>query len=146
MALLHEAATRANLENRLATLQPATRAAWGKMSAAQMLWHVNQSMAAGLGQAALDSAKPPLPRAVIKFMVLNLPWVKNAPTNKALVPRDDCDFQAEVARCRRLMAEFGTRPLTGPPQDHPAFGNMTVTDQSRLHAKHLDHHFKQFGI
>jgi hypothetical protein len=26
------------------------------------------------------------------------------------------------------------------------FGNMTVTDQSRLHAKHLDHHFKQFGI
>ena len=146
MALLHDAATRASLETRLTNLLPSTRAAWGRMSAAQMLWHVNQSMAAGLGQAELDSGKPPLPRAVIKFMVLNLPWVKNAPTNKALVARDDCDFDAELARCRRLMAEFSAKPLSGPPQNHPAFGAMTVTDQSRLHAKHLDHHFKQFGI
>ena len=146
MALLHDTATRANLESRLGKLQPATRAAWGRMSAAQMLWHVNQSMAAGLGQVNLDGGKPPLPRAVIKFMVLNLPWVKNAPTNKALVARDDCDFSAELARCRRLLAEFSARPLDGPPQNHPAFGTMTVTDQSRLHAKHLDHHFKQFGI
>ena len=146
MTLLHDTATRASLENRLGKLQPATRAAWGRMSAAQMLWHVNQSMAVALGEAELDSAKPPLPRAVIKFMVLNLPWVKNAPTNKALVARDDCDFNAELARCRRLLVEFTARPLDGPAQDHPVFGTMTVTDQSRLHAKHLDHHFKQFGI
>ena len=79
-------------------------------------------------------------------MTLNLPWVKNAPTNKALVAGNDCDFNAEVARCRRLLVEFTARPLDGPAQDHPVFGTMTVTDQSRLHAKHLDHHFKQFGI
>jgi hypothetical protein len=146
MALLHDVATRTSIESRLGSLQPATRAAWGKMSAAQMLWHVNQSMASAMGQAELDPRRPPLPRALIKFMTLNLPWIKNAPTNKALVARDDCDFSAEVTRCRRLLVEFTARPLDGPAQDHPVFGTMTVTDQSRLHAKHLDHHFKQFGI
>ena len=146
MALLHDVATRTNIESRLGNLQPATRAAWGKMSAAQMLWHVNQSMASAMGQAELDPRRPPLPRALIKFMSLNLPWIKNAPTNKALVAGDDCDFSAEVTRCRQLLVEFTARPLDGPAQDHPVFGTMTVTDQSRLHAKHLDHHFKQFGI
>jgi hypothetical protein len=116
------------------------------MSAAQMLWHCNQAIASAMGQAELDAAKPPLPRALIKFMVLNLPWVKNAPTNPALVAREDRDFDAELARCRRLVAEFAARPLDGPSQDHPAFGTMTVADQSKLQAKHLDHHLKQFGV
>jgi len=61
MALLHDVATRTSLENRLGNLQSATRAAWGRMSAAQMLWHVNQSMAAAIGQAELDPRRPPLP-------------------------------------------------------------------------------------
>ena len=117
MALLHDVATRTNIESRLGNLQPATRAAWGKMSAAQMLWHVNQSMASAMGQAELDPRRPPLPRALIKFMTLNLPWIKNAPTNKALVARDDCDFKAEVTRCRRLLVEFTARPLDGPAQE-----------------------------
>lgn len=146
MALLHETGTRSSIEQRLGKLQASTRAAWGKMSAAQMLWHVNQAMAAAMGQAEIDPARPPLPRPLMKFLVLNMPWVKNAPTNKAFVAREECDFNAEMTRCRQLIAEVASRPLDAAPQDHPMFGAMTVSDSSRLHARHLDHHLKQFGL
>ena len=143
---LHDPQVRSSIEGRLAKLTATTRAGWGRMSSAQMLWHCNQAIAAALGQAELDSSKPPLPKAIIKFMVMNLPPIKNAPTNKALVAVEERDFDAELARCRRLLTEFAACPLDAPPQDHPAFGRMTVGETSRLQAKHLDHHLKQFGV
>jgi hypothetical protein len=146
MALLHDPATRTSLEGRLGKLQPSTRASWGRMSAGQMLWHVNQALGVTIGETEADPARPPIPRPVMRFLVLNMPWVKNAPTNKAFVARDEHDFGAELARCRRIIATFTARPLDGPPLQHPMFGTMTVKDQSRLHAKHLDHHLKQFGV
>lgn len=146
MTLLHDPAVRSGLESRLDRLTPTNQAVWGRMNAAQMLWHCNQSMAAAMGQAELSPKKPPIPKAIIKFAVLNLPWTRNAPTNEALVARNDCDFNTELARCRKLMAEFVARPIDGPARDHPAFGVVTVTEQSRLQAKHLDHHLRQFGV
>jgi hypothetical protein len=146
MATLHDSGVRSSIEGRLNRLGADTKPAWGRMNAAQMLWHCNQALAAAMGQASLDPAGPPLPRGLVKFMVLNLPWVKNAPTNKALVALDERDFGAELARCRQLLKEFAARPLDGPSQDHPAFGRMSVPDNSRLQAKHLDHHLKQFGV
>jgi len=146
MPRLHDPETRSAIEGRLNRLTASTRAVWGRMSPAQMLWHCNQAIASAMGQAELDPSKPPLPRAVIKFLVMNMPPMRNAPTNKALVAREERDFDAELERCRRLLVEFAARPLDGPVQDHPAFGRMTVDEQSRLQAKHLDHHLKQFGV
>ena len=145
MVILHDPAVRAALEERLGRLNPAARPAWGKMSVDQMLWHVNQAIASSLGEIEVEQVKPPLPKALIKFMVLSLPWMKNAPTNPAYVPKTQYDFSGERDRCRRLMAAFAAKKLTEPAQDHPAFGSMTMTEQSKLHAKHLDYHFKQFG-
>ena len=146
MALLHEAPVRSALETRLAALTPDTRSRWGKMSVDQMLWHVNQAMGVPLGETTLGPERPPIPKAMLKFIVLNMPWMKNGPTNSAFVAKKRFDFEAERARCRLLIGKLTSRPIAGEWPDHPLFGRMSGTDVSRLHAKHLDHHFKQFGV
>ena len=116
------------------------------MSVGQMLWHVNQAMDAALGRLELPREKPPIPKAVIRFLVLYMPWSKNAPTSKAFIAKQEYDFRSEADRCRKLMAEVVARNIDHAPPDHPVFGQMTGAQQSRLHAKHLDHHLKQFGV
>jgi len=146
MALLHEAEVRSSIEGRLARLTPDSRARWGKMSVDQMLWHVNQAMGVPLGEVVPDDIGAPLPKVLIKFLVLNLPWVKGAPTNPAFVPKRQYDFEAERARCRLLIGKITARPIDGAWPFHPVFGTMSGRDVSKLHAKHLDHHFSQFGV
>lgn len=143
--MLHDPAVRASLEARLNSLRPDSKARWGRMTVSQMLWHVNQAMAGHLGQATLEQGKVPIPKPIMKFLVLNLPWSKNAPTNKALVAREEHNFHEQLARCRKLIAETAATPLSSPDLQHPTFGRMTARDCSRLTAKHLDHHLKQFG-
>lgn len=146
MTLLHDPAVRSSIEQRLASLRPDTRARWGRMSVDQMLWHVNQAMGVPLGETAVEPKFVPLPKAVVKFMVLSLPWMKGAPTNPAFLPKRQYDFEAERARCRLLIGKITTRPIDGQWPLHPIFGPMSGTDISRLQAKHLDHHLTQFGV
>jgi hypothetical protein len=37
------------------------------------------------------------------------------------------------------------RPVDGEWPDDPSFGRVSGKFASKLHAKHLDHHFRQFG-
>jgi hypothetical protein len=146
MALLHDAPNRRAIEARLGALRTDTTPRWGKMSVDQMLWHVNRALDVALGQFQLPPEKPPLPKSVMKFIVLTLPWMKNAPTSPHFVAKDRYDFEAERLRCLRLIDMMVQRPLAGVWQDHPFFGPMSGPEVSRLQAKHLDHHLKQFGV
>jgi DinB superfamily len=145
MPLLHEPEVRSAVERRLNALRPDSRQSWGKMTASQMLWHVNQALEQALGHLEAPQDRVPLPRPMMKFIVLNLPWPKNAPTNPSFVAKTSHDFEAERARCRALIVELVTRRLEGSG-DHPMFGRMSGRDTSRLQAKHLDHHLRQFGV
>jgi hypothetical protein len=146
MPILHDPTTRASLEQRLGALTPDTRGRWGKMSVDQMLWHVNQAMGVPLGETTLAPVRQPLPKSWIKFLILNLPWVKGAPTNPSFVPKRLYDFEAERARCRLLIGKLTARPLDADWPVHPIFGSMSGHDVSKLQAKHLDHHLRQFGV
>jgi len=115
------------------------------MSVDQMLWHVNESLAVFTGEKKLPAGKPPLPPAILKFAVLKLPWMKNAPTNPSFVAKASHDLDAEKTRCLRLIDAIVQRPIEGLWIAHPDFGPMTGQEVSRLQAKHLDHHLRQFG-
>ena len=148
MAELHDAQCKADILRRLKTLRPDAERRWGKMSVAQMLWHVNEAMEGALGHIEVEAMKLPipLPRPVLKFIVLNFPWGKGAPTLKRWVPQHDrYDFAAEHARCCRLVDELSAKPLDDAWPDSPTLGRMHGRDVSRLHAKHLNHHLAQFG-
>lgn len=145
MALLHDPAVRGAIETRLAALRPDSPRRWGTMSPGQMLWHVNEFLAAALGEGALPPQKTPLPLPIMRFMLLHFPWPKSAPTNKGAVATHDHDFEAERSRCRALIARFTSRPVNSPWPVDPTWGAVSGTFASKLQARHLDHHLRQFG-
>ncbi len=146
MATLHERAVRESIEARLKALRPDSRGRWGRMSVDQMLWHLNQNLAAATGEIATPAMRAPLPRSVMKFLVLRLPWPRGAPTHPEFTATKEHDFGAERERCLQLIAALADRPVEGPWLKHPMFGRMTGREVSRLQAKHFDHHLRQFGV
>ena len=57
MALLHDPQHRAEILRRIRALQPDAARRWGKMSVAQMLWHVNEAMEGALGRIVAEPMK-----------------------------------------------------------------------------------------
>src|SRR5829696_3276261 len=113
MPMLHDPAVRSALEARLDALRPDSPREWGRMTVDQMLWHVNQFLAASLGEGSLAAQKSPMPASLMKFFLLYMPWPKSAPTNRSAVAREQYDLEAERARCRELIARFVARPVGG---------------------------------
>lgn len=146
MPLLHDPSVHSSLLNRLNGLRADSRGQWGKMSVDQMLRHVNEALESVLGRVQPVKVNTPLPKAVLRFMVLNAPWPKGAPTNPRFLATDTHDFNTELTRCRRLIAEVVARPIDQIGANHPVLGRLTGRAHSRLHAKHLDHHLRQFGV
>ena len=148
MPLLHEQVVRSRIESRLRALTPDRRPLWGKMSVDQMLWHLNEALAGALGEieVAPPVRKPPIPGWLMKFLVINVPWGKGAPTMPAFVAKRQYDFEAERTRSLRLLQALVDKPIDGEWPRNPLFGAVTGRDVSRLHAKHFDHHLRQFGV
>ena len=144
--ILHDPAVRDSLRARLRKLTPTSTRAWGKMSVDQMLWHVNEVLEAALGRAHPAPLKLPLPKAVIKFFVLTLPWPKGAPTHPSWVSGARYSFDDERARTLALIEEFTRRSMDAAWPPSPGFGHASGLDWSRLQAKHLDHHLRQFSV
>ena len=146
MAMLHEPSVRAALEARLNAIRPDAPRQWGSMTVDQMLWHVNQFLAASVGEPhSLKVNKPNLTTPLIKFFLIYMPWPKSAPTNKGAISAEPYDLEVERTRCRQLIAKFVAKPLDQPWPADPSFGPCRGTFASKLQAKHLDHHFKQFN-
>lgn len=145
MPLLHDPQTRTSIKQRLATLRPDSKRQWGKMSVDQMLHHVNLALESALGRIQVAPIALPLPNSVMKFLVLNVPWPKGAPTAPEFVSGDRYDFAAERTRCLGLIDEVADKPLDSKWPHHQSFGAATGKDYSQLQAKHLNHHLRQFS-
>jgi hypothetical protein len=145
MSLLHDPTTREAIRSRLNGLQPDARRQWGKMTVDQMLRHLNIALGATLGQGDYTPMKMPMPGPLFRFFVVNMPWPKGAPTHPEFVCGERYDFSAEKARCLTLIDEFTKKPMDSAWPESPLFGRVTGKFNSRLQAKHLDHHLRQFG-
>lgn len=143
---LNEPAVRDALKQRVAQLRPDAQRRWGRMTVDQMLWHVNSGIESSLGRFDVKEQRLPLPNAVVKFLVFNMPWRRGkTPTAPEFVAREQYDFGAEKARLLRLIDEVSSRPVDGPWLPSSFMGPMSGRDWMRMHAKHLDHHLQQFG-
>ncbi len=143
---LLDSRVQAELLARLGKLTAETRGRWGRMGAGQMLRHV----AGGLRMATGDLDIPPrgglLRRFPIKQLIIFvLPFPKGAPTAPALVCLDPVDFEVERDAVRALLQSFAKRDLAHWPE-HPAFGPLNRKQWGVLVWKHVDHHFRQFGV
>lgn len=145
--LIHDTAVRDAMRARVTSLRADSSRRWGKMTVDQMLWHCNQGMGQALGVVESFPLKAPIPRGLMKFFVFNLPWPRGAPTAPELTAGERrFDFESERARCLALIDQLTAKPIdAGGWGMSPAFGAMTGFEWSRLTAKHLDHHLRQFS-
>jgi hypothetical protein len=146
MPLIHDETVRTQLRKRVESLSPQAKRRWGKMSIDQMLWHCNEWLEMALGRhKPQEGRSAPIPKPMLKFMVLRLPWPKGAPTAPGFEAVKQHSFSTEKAKMLRLIDEIGTRDCAGSWPESPAFGKMSGKDWSHLMARHLDHHLKQFS-
>lgn len=143
--MLHDSDCRRSIESRLEALRPDAPRQWGNMTPDQMLWHVNQFLEFALGEGQHKPFKAPIPLPIFRFLLLRMPWPKSAPTHPDALATSEHDFAAERERCLALIDRFASRPLDAPWPNDALVGAVSGPYRSKLMAKHLDHHFRQFG-
>ena len=139
----------ATMLERLSRLRPDSPRHWGTMNPAQMMAHCSMPLKSALGE---NPAKAPwfmqLIGKLIKPMILTKkPFQKNSPTDRSFIIPDERDFLEEKQRLTALIKQFSQR---GKDQiafnPHPIFGKLSYNEWNLLTYKHLDHHFRQFGV
>ena len=144
---MFQAATRAQLQQRLAKLAPDRPALWGRMNAPKMVVHLSDALKMALGDLPAAPRKTPLRFPVIKHLVIYLlPWPKGVPTAPELLARAPAAWNGEVVTLSALVERFASRSASATWPPHPAFGAMSGRLWGALAYRHCDHHFRQFGI
>ncbi|MCO5234542.1 MAG: DUF1569 domain-containing protein [Chitinophagales bacterium] len=139
----------AELKNRLDNLQQNAIQKWGKMNAAQMLKHIDIAYKNAIDE--IKVSKNPLSSIVSlgpvkKLLIFGMPFMKNLPTAKEYIPKDNEDFQTNKIE---FLNTFQKITHTSVPKDfvsHPIFGKLSYEEWGVLLYKHLDHHLQQFGV
>ena len=132
---------------RLSKLTAGTRPQWGSFTPARMLAHCSDAMKAGLGEKFLTPKKSPLRFFPINKLVIYVaPWPQNAPTAPELLRDQEPDFEAERAELIATLKRFTAAGPNYSYTAHAAFGSLTANDWGTLTYRHLDHHWRQFGL
>ena len=143
--LLHDPSVGASIRKRIQSLSVDSRRLWGKMTIDQMLWHVNVSMREAVGEYTPQLKPLPVPKVVMRWAVINLPWGRGARTREDMYAVSTHDFNVQKAECLSLIDRIVSRPLSAEWPKSASMGSMTGKHWSQLTAKHLDHHLRQFG-
>ncbi|MFP5246036.1 MAG: DUF1569 domain-containing protein [Thermoanaerobaculia bacterium] len=148
MKTLFDPALRSGILARIERLRPGVTPQWGKMNAEQMLAHLVASMRMAVGELHCESKKlpiryPPLRQLVVYWM----PWPKDSPTAKELLPpTDPGTLERNREELTRLINDFGGRGMQREWPEHPAFGQLSRRGWGVLTWRHVDHHLRQFGV
>lgn len=135
------------LSSRLNKLSKDTSANWGKMNAGQMLHHCQMPLNIILEKEDYGVKPNWLINLIFKkSMYSDKPWRKNLPTAKGFAIKDEKDFETEKQVITTLIDELNTQCHRNDWQPHPAFGKLTKEQWGKMQYKHLDHHFRQFGV
>jgi hypothetical protein len=140
------------LLERLRLVRPDSARRWGKMTAAQMICHLNDSFKSVMGERSASSVSNILGPNLIKWVALYLPirWPHGVPTR----PENDqetggtkpTDFAADVRELEELVDRLARADKDFSWGRHPLFGTMPESDWLRWGYLHLDHHLRQFGV
>lgn len=139
---------RTEMLDRLRRLSPDAKARWGRMNATQMLTHLVDWMAMADGTLGVAPIRkpglrfPPLKQLAIYW----LPFPRNVMTAPELKGRQPRDWSIELETVRQRVAGFETLATRIDWPHHPVFGRMTRRAWCVFAYRHMDHHFRQFGV
>jgi hypothetical protein len=144
---------RAAVLERLRHVQPDSQRQWGKMTAHQMICHLNDSFKSCIGERDVKSRKSNfLTRSVVRWIALYAPlkWphgIKTTPENdqeRGGTPPED--FQRDLEALAAMIERVSRDQRDFQWQRHPLFDAMSERDWSRWGYLHVDHHLRQFGV
>ena len=137
--------------NRINNLTPETPRKWGKMSADQVLAHLNVAY-----DLTFTPEKFPKPSFIAKFLLSRfvkpkitneIPYKQSLPTSPVFIIADERNFEEEKAKLIgniQRVQQLGREAFEG--KENINFGKMTAQGWNNMFAKHLNHHLEQFGV
>lgn len=146
MRSLLEAEGYNDIKQRLSDLTSTSQRHWGKMTNGQMLRHCQVPLQIAIENKSVKPRFNPLMLLFKKMMYSDSPWRKNLPTAPQLKITDDRDFRLEKIRLEELIDTFYKLSDREHWNPHPSFGKLTPEQWGKMEYKHLDHHFRQFGV
>jgi hypothetical protein len=112
-----------------------------------MLAHVNDGFSLAYGTLVTRRRATWLRIPPINYLVACLlPFPRNAPTPRELITRLPDEWEVEVARLHDNIGTFGDRARNHRWPEHPLFGRLPSGAWGLLGYRHVDHHFRQFGV
>jgi len=135
---------------RLRTLRPDSVRRWGRMSAHQMVCHLNDAFRMATGELPVKCSPTRRQRTLIKWIAIHLPvrWPSGFMTapeiDQEIGGTSPADFAAELADLERRVESIAARRGASWPM-HPIFGRMSEAEWLRWAYLHVDHHLRQFG-
>lgn len=148
--MLNDPQCRAEIVSRLRELEPDAPRRWGKMTACQMVCHLNDSF---LGMMGDKPAEIPgfslwrLTKAGALWWPMQWPHgVKTRPEfEQGVGGTKPAEFEADRAMLLATIEKFARQPRAFEFRPHPMFGRMTEKEWMRWAYLHCDHHLRQFG-
>jgi Protein of unknown function (DUF1569) len=124
--------------------------AWGKMTAHEMLCHLNDSFAGVMGERPISSIETWWSRNVLKYIALHttLAWPKGTPTrpevDQTRAGTKPTEFDRDRAQTIALLRRFAA--VDGTYAKHPFFGALTRDEWMIWGYRQTDHHLRQFAL
>ncbi len=149
MSTLADPRIRAACRERVQRLEPNAGAKWGRMTARQMVCHLNDSFRVAMGDKYASPAGGLLQRTFIKWVALHTPlqWPPGVPTRPEIEQgrggTPPAEWESDRAELVRLIDGFRERRAFAK---HPAFGKMSQSEWLIWGYRHVDHHLRQFGV
>ena len=132
-------------------LRETTPALWGSMSSQRMVEHLVDVIRIAIGEnpqpLLIDEEKLP---SMLRFLESDKPMAKEIQVPFATADMSLRHEEIELAIDEYIDVYLTFEELYENNPDlthiHPYYGPLNYAQWKRLHAKHLTHHFNQFGL
>ena len=124
---------------KLDTLKADSKPQWGEMSAQRMVEHLTDTIKIASGKVKFPLVVPEDKiEKMIGFLDSDKPMARNI----------EVSFAKKTEDLRNEEIELAIDDSEDPNRTelHPYYGNLNYEQWCKLNAKHLKHHFEQFGI
>ena len=152
MKSLSECKCRQELTARIERVLPDSPRLWGKMTAPQMICHLNDAFLGIIGDKAWEISRGFSLWPVLKYVALYSPakWPRGVPTRPEMDQlggggTPPAEFASDVRKLLASMDRFTRRPRDFEFLPHPMFKKLSESQWMRWGYLHVDHHLRQFG-
>jgi hypothetical protein len=140
------------LRSRIGKVRADSPRLWGKMTAPQMICHLNDAFLGVMGEMQIEVPRGFSIWPVLKYAALYSPskWPQGVPTRPEIDQlggggTPPAEFELDVRRLLDSMDRFSRRPRDFEFRPHPMFKVMSEGQWMRWGYLHVDHHLRQFG-